>query len=133
MESYFMKKVLVVIIFIAVVACSFSLAFADGIFVKVNAEQVVFPDVQPCIIDGYTYVPVRFLAEAMGCSVTWKDNTAILKLNGQEMRCKLGKDTAIVKDNGQYKNMKIFLYQGRVLVPADFVIQTLKCDSKIEY
>jgi hypothetical protein len=33
-------------------------------------------DVAPKIIDGYTYVPLRFIAESLDCNVDWSDGSA---------------------------------------------------------
>jgi hypothetical protein len=32
-------------------------------------------DVAPLIINSRTYVPIRFVSEAMGCDVSWDDPT----------------------------------------------------------
>jgi hypothetical protein len=33
-------------------------------------------DVAPKIVDGYTYVPLRFIAESLDCNVDWSDGSA---------------------------------------------------------
>jgi hypothetical protein len=38
--------------------------------VRVNGKLVSFPDEQPFIQDGRTYIPVRFVAEALGADVS---------------------------------------------------------------
>jgi hypothetical protein len=53
-----------------VIACPIT-AMAGGINVKVDNKAVVFPDVQPVIVDGCTMVPVRGLFDTMGFSVSW--------------------------------------------------------------
>ena len=40
-------------------------------------------DVVPFIENDLTYVPVRFLSEAFGATVEWKDNKAYIDLNGE--------------------------------------------------
>lgn len=64
----------------------------SGIKVAVNGNQISFPDQEP-LLDadiGRTYVPIRFLAEALGAEVDWDDNhkVVIIKNYGIE-----GKDT----------------------------------------
>ena len=42
-------------------------------------------DVVPFIENGLTYVPVRFLSEALGATVEWKENKAFIDLNGDQI------------------------------------------------
>lgn len=56
-----------------------SVAFASGINVNflplkffVNGEEIsTLPGQQPFVFNGRTYVPLRFLAESLGCGVDW--------------------------------------------------------------
>lgn len=62
----------------------------SGIKVAVNGNQITFPDQEPLLdadIDR-TYVPVRFLAEALGAEVDWDDThkVVIIKNYGIEGR-----------------------------------------------
>lgn len=52
----------------------------SGIKVAVNSNQISFPDQEPLLdadIDR-TYVPVRFLAEALGAEVDWDDTHKVV-------------------------------------------------------
>jgi len=53
----------------------------------VNNNKVVFPDQKPIVIDGRTYVPVRFLAENLGAKVEWDDKhrVVIITNNGIQL------------------------------------------------
>jgi hypothetical protein len=42
--------------------------------VAVDGKVINFPDQQPVLLNDRTYVPIRFLAEALGCTVTWEEN-----------------------------------------------------------
>ncbi|MBO5408049.1 MAG: copper amine oxidase N-terminal domain-containing protein [Clostridia bacterium] len=44
----------------------------------INNEQVTFPDQQPILFDGRTYVPVRFLAEGLGARVEWDEEHQVI-------------------------------------------------------
>ena len=62
----------------------------SGIKVAVNGNQISFPDQEP-LLDadiGRTYVPVRFLVEALGAEVDWDDThkVVIIKNYGIEGR-----------------------------------------------
>lgn len=65
-----------VILFLAVAVFMYSLmAYAgDSIKIIVNGKELN-PDVPAQIIDGRTMIPARFVAEALGASVSWDANT----------------------------------------------------------
>ncbi|OQB14925.1 MAG: hypothetical protein BWY15_00739 [Firmicutes bacterium ADurb.Bin193] len=41
--------------------------------VAVDGKVIDFPDQKPVLVNDRTYVPIRFLAEALGCEVTWEE------------------------------------------------------------
>ena len=47
----------------------------------VNGRQV-FPDSDPVIVNDRTFVPIRFVAEAMGCKVSWNDFIQTARIEG---------------------------------------------------
>ncbi|MCK5743748.1 MAG: copper amine oxidase N-terminal domain-containing protein, partial [Caldisericia bacterium] len=49
-----------------------STAKLNGIEVQIDPDN---PDVVPTIINDRTMVPMRFLAESLGCSVKWIADT----------------------------------------------------------
>ena len=59
---------------------------ADSTESKINGETSEL-DTPPMIKDGTTYVPVRFIAEALGADVKWNAETkeAIINLDGKEV------------------------------------------------
>ncbi len=55
--------------------------------IKLNGTEITPKDangktVEPFIIDGTTYLPVRAVGEAMGLNVDWDGETSTVKLNG---------------------------------------------------
>jgi hypothetical protein len=48
---------------------------------KINGN-VISIDVAPIIIDDRTYVPLRFIAESLGCKADWFDGTAVQNGDG---------------------------------------------------
>lgn len=46
--------------------------------------QVVTPSSPPIIIEGRTYVPLRFVSESLGAQVGWDGNTYTVTINSQE-------------------------------------------------
>ena len=71
----------------------FSATANAQIKLSVNNEEIDFGGDEPALIGGRTYVPVRFLAEALGAEVDWDNThkTVIIKNYGIE-----GRDTGAV-------------------------------------
>jgi hypothetical protein len=57
-------------------------AFYNNIKLIVNGNEITM-DTEPCIIGGRTFVPARFVAEALGASVSWDEtnNSVIVTSN----------------------------------------------------
>ncbi len=70
---------------------------------KLNGREVTL-DVPAQIIDGRTMVPVRFIAEAMGCDVSWNDTTKTVIINRKLVKIEKG-----VVDGRVYENKSIGL------------------------
>lgn len=61
----------------------------DNIKIQIDGQQITPKDpngktVEPFIINGTTYLPVRAVADAVGCGVAWdgKNNTVLLNTDG---------------------------------------------------
>ena len=68
---------------------------ASGIKLAVNGEEIAFSDQKP-LLDadaGRTYVPVRFLAEALGAEVSWDDTHKVVIIRSYDID---GKDTKTI-------------------------------------
>ena len=50
---------------------------ATNIKLIINGQEIEM-DVQPQIVDGRVLVPARFVAEPLGATVEWKDNSVII-------------------------------------------------------
>lgn len=44
-----------------------------------SGKEVIETDAAPILYDGRTYVPIRFISEAMGLKVNWKDNNVYIE------------------------------------------------------
>ena len=106
--------------------------------VFVDGKQVTFPDQKPFIDNsvGRTYVPVRFVSEALGCNVSWDNGTqtANIAKGGTWVDIKIGSKTPIILDvdSGNEKNVTIdapaMLVNNRTMVPLRFVSEALKAN-----
>lgn len=76
------------LMFLSITAFAEDAAPEAEIKLAVNGEIINFEDQKPILINDRTYVPVRFLAEALGAEVDWDDThkVVIIKNYGIEGR-----------------------------------------------
>lgn len=106
-------------------------AEAVPVSVFLDGKPVKF-DVPPYMSDGRVMVPVRNLAEALGCQVEWVEpNRVVMTREGLEVVMLLGQRVYTV--NGKSKQMDVppLMIDGRNIVPLRFVAQELGC--RVEY
>ena len=99
--------------------------------VIINGTKLVMEE-QPVLINGRTLVPLRAIFEAMNVIPKWDSvtKTVSAKTDSVDMKLTIGSQKAIV--NG--KNIKLdapgTLVNGRTMVPARFIAETLGADVK---
>jgi len=123
-----MKKFILLVIALALVTIFMpqnNAMAANDVFVTVNGEIVQFPDQQPVIENGRTLVPLRFVSEALGCKVTWENNTAGVKRGGVDIAMSIGSKTPVVNGNTKTLDAPAKLTNGRTMVPLRFVSECL--------
>ena len=99
----------------------------------VNDEQVEI-DVSPTIVEGRTYLPIRWVAEPLGAEVGWDGNERKVTITFKDTTIELwigkniakvnGVDTPIDPDNPKVVPMII---SGRTMLPIRFVAENLGC------
>lgn len=121
-------------------AKNFSAQFCVGLksyfFVDANHNMVVRNngmDVAPFIENDRTYVPVRYLAYALGVAdkdVAWDDKTktVTLSMDGTTLELKVGDKTLYVNGKPQVMDVAPLLRDGRVFLPARFVAEAFGFD-----
>jgi PKD repeat protein len=92
-------------------------------------------DTEPIILQGRTLLPIRYVAEAIGATVTWiqAEQKASIILGETNIELWIGKNSA--KVNGEYKLIDtsnpevkpIVVPPGRTMLPIRFVAETLGC------
>ncbi|MGB9792969.1 MAG: copper amine oxidase N-terminal domain-containing protein [Thermacetogeniaceae bacterium] len=121
-----------ILVLMAVLLIASAPAFAakvTGIKVTVNGKQVAFPDQQPYLDTdlGRTFIPVRFVSEALGAKVDWNQakQTVTITTNTAIINMKIGSTQAEV--TGVIKNLDApaRLENGRTMVPLRFVSEAL--------
>jgi len=97
-------------------------------------DKPVEIDTPPLLIEGRTYLPIRYIAEPIGAKVLWdgseKKVTIILKSNIIELW--IGKNIAKVNGYNTYidvNNSKVapMIINGRTMLPIRFVAENLGC------
>lgn len=86
------------------------------------------PDVSPYLENNRTFVPIRFVAEALKANIEWDGSkaTAIIRNGDQTISLPVGSKTAYVNGSAYHVDATIKLYQDRVFVPLRFVSEVLK-------
>lgn len=84
-------------------------------------------DVPPRIVQGRTVVPLRFLAEALGATVTWEPAARMVTCELGERRTVLWIDRTEARVNGQPAELDVppTIAGGRTMLPLRFVAEAL--------
>lgn len=93
--------------------------------IQVN-DKILSPDQEPYLEDSTTFVPIRFIAEALNVDeIIWddKNNTAILKENNKIIKLPIGSNIAYINGNPKKLNAPINIYKGRTFIPVRFVAE----------
>ncbi len=96
-------------------------------------EAIVFGetlenDVEPKVVNQRTMLPIRFVAEALGAEVIWKEtepDKVIIKKDDIEIIITLGSDTALVNGKKVSLDSPAFAENSRTYLPLRFVAENL--------
>lgn len=104
----------------------FYMSNITGIKMFVAGKLVEFSkydNVNPTMIDGRVFVPVRAIAENLGATVDWDENTQSIKIQLFDKVLQLVPDSNNVSVNGKQVSMDVpvKVINGRTLVPARFI------------
>lgn len=94
-------------------------------------EKKLMPDQDPYIEDARTFVPIRFIAKALGAKeINWdaSSKTAVLKKEGLEIELPYKSTVVLVNDTKKTLDAPINILEGRIFVPLRFVAETFNCD-----
>ena len=90
-------------------------------------ETILEPDVPPFIEEGRTLVEMRAVFSALGAELTWdaEAKTVTATKNELEIFLTIGETTAIVQDEPYEMDVPARIVDGRTVVPARFVSESL--------
>jgi N-acetylmuramoyl-L-alanine amidase len=87
------------------------------------------PDSSPYLENDRTFVPIRFIAEALKVTITWEDSTstAIISNGNKTIKLPVGSTNAYVNGVSYKLDAPIKIYNNRVFIPIRFVSEILEC------
>jgi len=102
-------------------------------------DQLKTMDTAPVVRENRTLLPMRYVAEAIGASVTWgtSDKKATVSLNKKVIELWIGKNSALVNgqnmliDAGNPNVTPIIIQPGRTMLPLRFISECL--GSKVDW
>ncbi len=99
-----------------------------NIGIYVNGKEVL--DASAKICDGYTMVPIRFIAEQLGCQVVWDNDSknVTVKNNGETVILTEGVKTIKVGDEKSEIPVAPLISEDRVYVPLRALSDGLNLD-----
>ncbi len=131
-----MKKIALVLVMIFSLTTIFSTityAVSPPISIVVNDEKLFFPDVQPFVdSQGRTQTPAKYIAEALGATVTWmgEEQKAVFTFGKKELILYIGKKTYQVDGQTKLMDTTAVLKDGRTFVPAKYIAESFGADVK---
>ncbi len=97
-----------------------------NVVATVDGETVV-NDVAPVIRNERTMLPIRFIAEALGATVTWNDDTDTVTITreGLVIEIVIGQPYALVNGTPVLLDAPAFIENSRTYLPIRFVAENL--------
>ena len=95
-------------------------------YIKLN-DRILSFDEAPVVESSRTLVPIRFLLEQMGDSVSWNDESQSATVQGKNNVVTFSVGETIATVNGEHKNMDIpaKLINDKTMVPLRFLTEEL--------
>lgn len=101
----------------------------QNITIKID-DVILQSDQHPYIENDRTFVPIRFIAEALTVDgIIWDDSnkTAILINDKKTIKLTLGSNTANVNGQDIELDAPVSIYEGRTYVPIRFISEVFDC------
>ena len=121
-----MKKKLAILCALVMLIVSYGQSVC-AVNVILNSAFLKFPDQEPVVLDGFTLVPIRPIAEALGLEVGWDDpsDTVTLKKDNFYIEMVIGSTRA--RTSGGVKDMVVAprIINSRTMVPLRFIAEEM--------
>ncbi|PZE19782.1 copper amine oxidase N-terminal domain-containing protein [Paenibacillus xerothermodurans] len=91
----------------------------NGTDMTVNGK-VTAMDAQPTQKDGFTYIPLRYAAEAMGAVVTWnaEDRAATMQWDNKSVLLTVGTDKVLINGEEKIASSNVTMIGERAMIPV---------------
>ena len=106
--------------------------FDTPITMKVN-NKYIKTDAEPFLNEGLTYVPIRFVSEALNADyVNWDEKTKSVTISddGKEIIITIGKNTATINGKKTKISGTVKFAKERTYVPVRFVAENMDANVK---
>ena len=105
--AFFVAAMMCITVFAAPLVKNVSISYND-IKITLNGKQITPKDangnaVEPFILDGSTYLPVRAVGEALGLDVDWDGNTNTVILNDKKAETPAPKPETATKETKKFE------------------------------
>ncbi|MCC3378776.1 copper amine oxidase N-terminal domain-containing protein [Paenibacillus farraposensis] len=121
------KKFMMIFALILIVSSLGQVVSAAGkeVTVTVDSKKVNFPDGKPIMEENRVLIPVRFVSEALGAKVDYKNQTVLIKQSEKNISMKVNTSIVTTGDKKILLDVPARLQKGRVYVPLRFVSEAL--------
>ncbi|MCC3379276.1 copper amine oxidase N-terminal domain-containing protein [Paenibacillus farraposensis] len=121
------KKFMMIFALILIVSSLGQVVSAAGkeVTVTVDSKKVNFPDGKPIMEENRVLIPVRFVSEALGANVDYKNQTVLIKQSEKNISMKVNTSIVTTGDKKIFLDVPARLQKGRVYVPLRFVSEAL--------
>ena len=120
-----MKRVLSIILLILLSISFVGAETQEPIDISLNGQELLL-DEPPIIVEGRTLVPVRFIFEPLGLTISWnsESRTAIGEKDGLSIIMPIDSTIAVVNDNPVKLDVAATIINDRTYVPLRFVAES---------
>ena len=107
-----MKKFIAgLVIGVLLTSTGIGLASQDVIRIFIDGQEVV-PDVPPQIIDGRVMVPARFIAEPLGATVEWDDESRAVVITKEPLKTST---MTMLDGDGNLRKITFYIIEEAIL------------------
>lgn len=108
----------------------------NSVTVNINGEAVDFSkydNVMPYIENDITLIPIRAIAEGLGCEVSWDGENQTVEIKGlnDEILLTINSSTAVVNNETVTLDVPAQVVDGRTFVPLRFISENM--GAKVEW
>ncbi|MBQ7109141.1 MAG: copper amine oxidase N-terminal domain-containing protein [Clostridia bacterium] len=109
-----------------------SMSYAEGETKIVIDNETISPDTAPMIIGGRTLVPIRAVAEKMGYTVEWDEETQTVTMTGKHQLSFTILNRTAVKNGVEFEiDIPAVLYNSRTYLPLRAVTEAM--DATVDW